>query len=356
VRSRAGARRLTFFCELDAPELNTLIADGTVIAQLAALGAQVSLGLRDLSAARAAAVQRLNAAGIPVIAWQLLPAEQGYWYNLSNPHHAAARYAAFQAWTHEYGLRWAAVGIDIEPDIREVARFFASPLRLVPTIVRRVFDAGRVRRAAASYCELITQMHTENYPVESYVIPFIRDERRAGATLLQRLAGLVDLPTDREVPMLYSSFHRPHGAGLLWSYAAEGTAVGLGSTGGGVDVGGIDQIAPLTWAEFSRDLRLAARHCREIYIFSLEGCVRQDFLERLMHFDWEGLVELPAMHARLVGQVRLALRMLLWLSARPYVAWLGLLPLLWLILHRYLVRRITLPDISSARSKPGPGA
>jgi len=88
-----------FFCELDAPELTALLTDGTVIAQLAALGAQISLGLRDLSAARAAAVRRLSAAGIPVITWQLLPAEQGYWYNLSNSHHAAARYAAFQAWT-----------------------------------------------------------------------------------------------------------------------------------------------------------------------------------------------------------------------------------------------------------------
>src|SRR5262249_38868348 len=130
VTSPPGTRRLTFFCELDAPELGALLADGTVITQLASLGTQVSLGLCDLSAARAVAVQRLNAAGIPLIAWQLLPAEQGYWYNLSNPHHAAARYAAFQAWTHEHGLHWAAVGIDIEPDIREVARFFANPLRL----------------------------------------------------------------------------------------------------------------------------------------------------------------------------------------------------------------------------------
>ena len=332
------------------------MADGAVIAQLAALGAQVSLGLRDLSAARAAVVQRLSAAGIPVIAWQLLPAEQGYWYNLSNPHHAAARYAAFQAWTHEHGLRWAAVGIDIEPDIREVARFFASPLRLVPTIVRRVFDAGRVRRAAAAYRELIAQMHADNYLVESYVIPFIRDERRAGATLLQRLAGLVDLATDREVPMLYSSFHRPYGAGLLWNYAAEGPAVGLGSTGGGVDVGGIDQIAPLTWAEFSRDLRLAQCHCHEIYIFSLEGCVRQGFLERLMHFNWDGPVELPAIHARRVAQARLALRMLLWLSARPYLAWLGMLPLIWLVLHRHMIQRIALPDKPAGQPKPDLGA
>jgi len=347
VTARPGARHLTFFCELDAEDLSALFANGTVIARLAALGAQVSLGLRDLSPARAAVVQRLSAAGIPVIAWQLLPTEQGYWYNLSNPHHAAARYAAFQAWTREHGLRWAAVGIDIEPDIREVARWFASPLRLAPKIVGRLLDTGRVQRAAAAYRDLIAQMHADHYLVESYVIPFIRDERRAGAMLLQRLAGLVDLPTDREVPMLYSSFHRPYGAGLVWSYAAEESAVGLGSTGGGVDVGGIDKIAPLSWAEFSRDLRLAGHHCREIYIFSLEGCVRQGLLERLIQFNWDGPVDLPAIHARRVGQARLAVRMLLWLSARPYLAWLGLLPLIWLAWRRHMIRHIVLPDHSA---------
>jgi hypothetical protein len=352
---RPGARRLTFFCELDTPELCALVADGTMIAQLAALGARVSLGLRDLSAARAAVAQRLSAAGIPLIAWQLLPAEQGYWYNLSNSRHAAARYAAFQAWTREHSLRWAAIGIDIEPDIREVARYFAGPLRLAPMIARRMRDTGRVRRGAAAYRTLIAQMHADSYLVESYVIPFIRDERRAGATLLQRLAGLVDLPSDREVPMLYSSFHRPYGAGLLWSYATEGPAVAIGSTGGGVDVGGIDRIAPLNWAEFSRDLRLAQRHCREIYVFSLEGCVRQGFLERLIHFNWDGPVELPIFHARRVARARLALRMLLWLSMRPYLAWLGLLPLIWFALRRRLVRRIALPGKPAGQPKSGPG-
>ena len=29
---------------------------------------------------------------------------------MSNPHHAAARYAEFQSWTREHDLRWAAVG------------------------------------------------------------------------------------------------------------------------------------------------------------------------------------------------------------------------------------------------------
>jgi hypothetical protein len=316
---------LTFFCELDAAELTELFADGAVAARLADLGARVSMGLRDLSAERAAVVRRLTAAGVPVIAWQLLPDEQGYWYNLANPHHAAARYAEFQRWTRAHGLRWAGVGIDIEPDIREVARWFASPLRLTPALLRRARDRGRLRRATEQYRALIAQMRADGYSVESYIIPLIYDERRAGSTLLRRLAGLVDLPADREVPMLYSSFHRPYGAGMVASYVgAVGPAAGLGSTGGGVDVGGIDRIAPLSWAELSRDLRLAARHCHELYVFSLEGCARQGLLDRLADFDWGAPHELTISHTRRVAQVRAALGALLWLSARPH-AWLALL-------------------------------
>ena len=76
--------RLTFFCELEADALETLFADSSVIDNLVTLEASVSLGILDLSPGRAAVVRRLNEAGIPVIAWQLLPKEQGYWFNLGN--------------------------------------------------------------------------------------------------------------------------------------------------------------------------------------------------------------------------------------------------------------------------------
>ena len=45
---------------------------------LAAEGCAVSMGLLDLSPRRAAVVRRLNQSGIPLIAWQLLPRDEGY--------------------------------------------------------------------------------------------------------------------------------------------------------------------------------------------------------------------------------------------------------------------------------------
>jgi hypothetical protein len=326
--------RLTFFCELDAEPLALLFADRVVLEQLLALGARVSLGIRDFSRQRAAVVQRLNQAGIPVIAWQLLADEHGYWYNLGNADRAAERYAAFLRWTQDHDLRWDGVGIDIEPDIREVAQWFANPLRLAAPLLRRLLDHERVRRAGADYSALVERMRADGYPVESYVIPLIRDDRRVGSTLVQRIMGLVDLPTDREVPMLYTSFLRAHGVSALWSYAPEGRAAGLGSTGGGVDVGEIDRIPPLTWDELSRDLRLARRWCDQLYIFSLEGCVRQGFLERLTRFDWDGPAAAPGVWDRRVAGMRTVLHSGLWLATRLDLLLTSLLALSWLLSRR----------------------
>ena len=112
--------RLTFFCELGVEPLQALFAEPAVIEHLVAMSASVSLGLLDFSAERAAVVRRLYKEGIPVIAWQLLPAEQGYWFNQDNAPQAEARYSAFREWTVAQDLRWDGVGLDIEPDIHEL--------------------------------------------------------------------------------------------------------------------------------------------------------------------------------------------------------------------------------------------
>lgn len=308
---------LTFFCELDSNAFEALFAEPAVTDHLLALGAGVSVGLRDLSPERAAVLRRLNDAGVPLNAWLLLPEEQGYWLNINNAPEAAARYDAFREWTAAYGLRWGAVGLDVEFDMREVRALIADRRRIAPILLRNLLSGRRLKDATAAYGDLVRRIRADGYLVESYVIPFVLDERRAGATLLQRLTGLVDTPADREIPMLYSSFMRPYGAGVLASYAREVRAAGIGSTGGGVSVGGADQIAPLSWDEFARDLRIARRWSKAIYVFSLEGCVRSGYLERLPTFDWDVPVDEPAREIRLVERARALARAILWMSANP---------------------------------------
>ena len=314
--------QLTFFCELNAEDLKKLFEDRFVFDDLKTLNAGISLGILDFSSERVNVVRKLNRLGIPVTAWLLLPQEQGYWFNLGNYTEAAARYQAFKIWSEENQLEWSAIGLDIEMDIHELKGFTDDRGAVIQKALRRLKDTEAYRTAKKAYEALVAQIHEDGYLVESYQFPLIVDEREADSTVLQRVAGLVEIPVDREVLMLYSSFFRPHGQALLWSYAQKAEAIGIGSTGGGIQAGTLENVPYLTWDEFATDLRLARRSGKPIYVFSLEGCVWQGFLPRLVTFDWQAEVELP--RTALVSAGRGGLKGLLWVTERPLVILAGL--------------------------------
>ena len=306
--------RLTFFCELEPEPLQELITK-RLTNDLLKLKASLSLGIIDLSAERAEVVRRLNQAGVPVTAWLLLPRDQGYWFNLDNAPQAVERYSAFKAWTSEYGLHWEGIGLDIEPDIREMTQLARGNLALLPKLIWRLFNRRRLLNGRAVYLDLIAQIHADGYRVESYQIPVIADERLARSTLLQRAAGLVDLPVDREVWMLYTNFVRPNGPGMLASYAPDAQSLGLGSTGGGVDAE-FGTFPPLSWGELARDLRLAWHWCDDLYIFSLEGCVQQGLMTHLKNFVWDYPIMIPEQSLAKANNIRASLQTILWVGAR----------------------------------------
>jgi hypothetical protein len=314
--------RLTFFCKLDSLMLQALFSQPDLVA-LGKLESRVSLGLLDFSPERAEVVLRLNEAGIPVIAWLLLPKEQEAWPNPSNCTGAAQCYEAFKDWTRRYGLQWAAVGLEIEPDfalVREFMRLRASRTRLLLKLLSRVYDFVRFNRARKKYRMLLERIRADGYQVESYQFPFVVDERKVWSTLLQRALGIFDLPVDKEVLMLYSSYVRPYGAGLIWSYTPRAQSIAVGSTGGSVDFGIEDNWldgTPLSWEEFARDLRLGWVYTDDLYVFSLEGCVRQGFLKRLEDFEWDQPILEPVEVAARVEAWRKALSSALWVFAHP---------------------------------------
>jgi len=322
--------RLTFWCELDADALRELLADGRVVDDLLALQAGVSLALSDLSASRAAAVRRLTACGVPVTAWLLLPRQDGYYCNLDNAPRAAARYEEFRGWTAEHGLRWAGVGLDVEPALEELQGFAATRRwRDLLPLLPRALDYAGARRGRRAYGDLIARMHADGYRVESYQFPLIVDDRKAGSTLVQRISRIVDLPVDREVLMLYSSFSKafrqPLGPGILWSYAPDAQAIGVGSTGGGTEIPALD------WEELARDLRLASRRTDDIAVFSLEGCVRRGWLTRLRTFEWDDPITPPLRTAKQVDRCRRVLRAVLWAEAHPVAVLGGVIGLAWVL-------------------------
>jgi hypothetical protein len=319
-------KQLGFGCELETDELQDLFADPAVLDTLVELRAGLGLAVIDLSAERAAIVRQLNDAGIPVGAWLVLPREQGYWFHAGNAPQATARYAEFKAWTAENGLQWEGVGLDVEPDFLEVQQLLGKGRwRMVPVLLRRAFDHRRIYRAEVAYEALVAQIRADGYRVETFQFPFMVDERKSGSALLQRVFGLVNVQADRELLMLYSTFAPAIGDGMLWSYAPDAQGIIVGITGNGVEPDGF--AVPMSWEEFARDLRLAARWHDDIFVYSLEGCVRQGFLARLPGFDWNEPVELPLKRARQVDTARKAVRAVLWASAHPRLVLAGMLGL-----------------------------
>jgi hypothetical protein len=271
--------------------------------------------LSDFSDERAGVVRQLNAAGVPVVGIPLLPLAQGYYFTADNAAQAADRYQEWLAWTRRQGLTWAGVGLDIEPDARIYLQIMENRWGLGRMLAPRLFDRARPGRSRTAYRELVDRIRADGWTVENYQFPLIADERRAGSTLLQRLA-LVDVQTDREVWMIYSSFMRALGPGLIWSYGPEAASIGVGTTGGGPDIPGSPQMPSLSWGELTRDLHLARRWSDHILIHSLEGCVWQGFLGQLCSFDWAGPPG-PPPGAWAASAFRGSLRAVLRASAHP---------------------------------------
>lgn len=310
--------QLVFACELGIEGLQKLFADPSIISDLQDLHAGIALSLIDLSPGRAEIVHRLNAAGIPVDAWMALPKDQGYYINAGNEPQAARRFEEFQDWTKQNDLHWAAIGLDIEPNIQEFAAMRDHKLRLLRTLVARYFEPGRVNRARESYSALIRQMQEQGYKVETYQFPFIADERDAHTTLLERLFGLVDVRGNREVLMLYTSFNHSMDSAVIWKYGPEAQTIAVGSTKSEPSTDA--QFPPLNWDEFSHDLLVASHFSRTVGVYSLEGCVQHGFLSRLKTMNWNQPVTIPAAAVAKVDLMRARIHRILWIGTNlPYI-------------------------------------
>ncbi len=308
---------LTFFCEMETSKLTELFAGSKVVNYLAKLDANLSLGLLDLSAERAEVIKKLNKAGIPVTAWILLPKEQGYWTSLDTITETRQRYIEFKNWATKHKLRFAAIGLDIEPRIQVMTALNQDPFRQILRLIKRFFFETRLKNSELAAKALIQTIHEDDYPVETYQFPTVLDERAVGSKFFAKTLGLPSLPSDREVLMLYTSFFKIYPDSILWSYAQECQAAGIGSTGGGVEIEGVPPLKTLRWIDLKRDLLLANLSVRHIYIFSLEGCMANNFMDRLVNLDWDTQVIPPSRSATGITVIRKVGQGFLWALAHP---------------------------------------
>jgi hypothetical protein len=262
-----------------------------------------------------------------------LPKEQGYYLNSGNAPAAAVRFKEFEKWTADNGLRWAGIGLDIEPSLGEWSTLQQGrKWRLVRTLVGRAFDGKRVLQAREAYAALIRQMQARGYRVQTYHLLFLADERRAHSTILERLFGVVDVHSDDEVLMVYSSFNHALDAALVWGYGPDAHTIAVGSTASTGSSELDAKFGPLNWSEFSRDLIAASHFSHEVGVYSLEGCVRRGFMTRLKTLNWGQTVSLSAISVGKVRRFRLGVQTILWVASHIlYFAAVGLLGIVWLV-------------------------
>jgi hypothetical protein len=316
-------------CDQGIEQMQSLFADGSVLASLKDLHAEVAIAILDFTPARADLVHRLNQAGIPVIAWILLSPAEGYFLNADNAPATAARVAALEEWTSENGLKWAAIGLDIEPNFAQLGPLKTHRRLLIATLLRHSLDGNRVARARRAYAQIIAGIQSRGYPVQTYQMPYIPAEHSVHSTLPDRLLGTVDVRGNEEYLMLYTNVARPVGAGMIWSLGRDAQAIAIGSTDGDTAPG--KGAGPLDWNEFSRDLIVASHFTRQIGVYNLEGCVRQGFLPRLKTIDWSQSVVIPEESVRRAERIGIIIRAVLWIGSNIvdflfaglcFIAWL----------------------------------
>jgi len=275
---------LTFFVELETPLLEELFGRPEVLPSLAAQGCAISMALLDLSAQRAAVVRRLESSGIPVTGWLLLDLEDGYWLNADNADRARERWRETAAWAQREGLSLQRIGLDVEFPRSESEGAIRDRRRAFFSMLRRRRPREQVHEAERAYGALVREIRQSGRTVEVYQFPHLLDERAAGSTLLRRALGIVDVPVDAEVYMLYASYLGSAGTRV---YFADAPCIALGVTGGGVNANNPDARGRfLSWERLEEELRAASAHVSDVYVFSLEGCVEQGMLARIAEIDW----------------------------------------------------------------------
>ena len=320
--------QLTYMCDMPAAELADFF-DEALIAHLGVHRVRLCLTMRDFSPLRAELVRRLNRARIAVVAWIVRDEhDSARDYRMHDAVLVGERYREFFQWSTQHGLGWDAIGIDVEPDIRDAVRFGDQPTVDVNTLVRRIADRWHIDAATADYATVVTQMRADGFAVESYEIHFVRDDRVSGSTIARRLLGLPDLAADRTVIQLYSSNVRPYGPGLIATYAPEASSVLIGS------IAADGHNRPLSENELLRDLgHVAACGVTHIYIADMQAVYAVPGLADLIVAQAWRTQTLPPtdeIHHQ-VSRMRAGVRALLWAGARPAVLLPLLIPVLLLI-------------------------
>ncbi len=272
-----------FVCALEPKALRALFEDRFVLDDLKSLEAGAALVVRDFSEERAQAVRLLNKLGIPVSAWLLLPGEQGSWLDPTHSAQAAELYQALTHWSGQKGLRWSAVGFGA-----------------LPAEERAIGKRNSAQTSDSKVGTLLDQAHADGFAVELvYALPEAHASQKA---LLHARRRTTECLPGAERCIRLQPFE---GVSLGEGSAQEDGAVCVSSTHGNLSLGNPSADEPKTWQEFTREVRAARQKSSAVYVFTLEACAKQGFLDRLVTLDWSG--QASSARARMSTRARASL-------------------------------------------------
>ena len=267
---------------------------------------------------------------------------KGYYLNADNGSQAEIRFSDLEKWTTDNGLRWTAIGLDIEPDFNEFQALQNHKWRLAWLSIRRYFDFNRVYRARDAYSALIREIRTHGYSVQTYQLLLLAGERKAHSTVLERLFGIVNVRGDDEIFMLYTSFTPSMGSAPIWKLGPDAQGIAIGSTASSGNPQFDAKFPALNWDRFSSDLVVASYFSPLVGVYNLEGCIRQGFLPRMETLDWKRPVMIPAKEVYKARRIRIAIATVLWISSNiPYFVLVIFLIIAWLLLRKGRRKKIS---------------
>ena len=205
----------------------------------------------------------------------------------------------------------------------------------------RLYDKTEIEKGRREYSQLIETMQHDGYMVESYYASFIKDETAIGNTAIQQATKFLDIKTDKEIPMLYSSFlGNPDGYYKIYGADIGLKAVGVGSTGGGVDT----TLPTLSYEQLVHDISIASKFADEVHIFSLEGCVQKGYLTRLSNQQFDDKIEFNQAQVQAVQKLQKFVKLVSNLLSYPTIFFLSIIliiaGIIWLIV--FVTKKIIL--------------
>lgn len=136
-----------------------------------------------------ALVQKANSLGVPVIAWIVVPYEQGYWAYQGNPQAMLEAVKAWADWKKSNHLQFASIAIDQEFSWQNLQTFIADVTShdssKMTSWMRTNIDPSAQCAAFHAYQKLISWSHLHGIRVDAAEAPMVADDLADGNLALQ---------------------------------------------------------------------------------------------------------------------------------------------------------------------------